>query len=97
MNDTGIHVNKPVTPPPSYSGWCLLALMGNRVLAGQVSEARQFGATMIKLIIPATTHEEAFERFYAPAAIFSITPCSEETARVAALAANERKIPPFLR
>lgn len=65
----------------SYAGWTVLELFGHRRLAGYVSEVQVAGAGFVRIQIPGDNGEWAAEQSYGPAAIYSITPCTEEVAR----------------
>lgn len=72
---------------PAFAGWVILELMGHRRLAGWLSEQEIAGEGFLRLDVPAdtTTLESLQERkatqFYRPAAVYCITPTTEETAR----------------
>lgn len=65
----------------TYAGWTVLELFGHRRLAGYVSEVQVAGAGFVRIQIPGDNGEWAAEQSYGPAAIYSITPCTEEVAR----------------
>jgi hypothetical protein len=73
--------------------FAVVELMGHRTRAGAVSDAQMGGATLLRIEHPTRanhTAEEPLAEYYAPAAIFSIRPCSEEEAtKVAAWAWTE--------
>ena len=74
------------TPDPDvpFEGWVILELMGHRRLAGYLREQTIGGAAFLRIDIPA---DPPVTQLYAPAAVYAITPTSEETAReVATLA-----------
>lgn len=75
---------------PAFEGWVLLELMeGDLRLAGWLTEATIGGGSFLRLNIPA---EPPATHFYAPAAVYAITPTDEETARaVTRLAAKARR------
>jgi hypothetical protein len=60
-----------------FSGYAVVELMGHRVRAGLVTEVEMFGTKMLRLDIPG---KDRFE-FYSGAALYGITPCTEEQAR----------------
>jgi hypothetical protein len=68
--------------------FAVVELMGHRTRAGAISDATMGGATLLRIEHPTRadhTGEDPLAEFYAPAAIFSIRPCSEdEAAKVAA-------------
>lgn len=70
----------------TFDEWAIVELMGHRRLAGRVREVTQFGGAFLRLDVPGDGDEIAATQFYAPAAVYCLTPCSEATARkVAAL------------
>ena len=64
----------------AYKGWAVVELMGHRVIAGQVSEVVQFGSPQLRIDVPGLDGT-AITQFYGGSAIYSLTPCDEETAR----------------
>jgi hypothetical protein len=73
------------TETPAFEGHVILELMGHRRLAGYLTEAQIGGATFLRLDIPAAGGTGAVAtQFYAPAAVYCITPTDEATARAVA-------------
>lgn len=68
----------------TYEGWTIIELFGHRRLAGYVSEFQIAGASFIRIQVPGENGEWAAEQSYGPAAVYSITPCTEEAARAVA-------------
>ena len=70
----------------AYEGWAILELMGHRRLGGSVKEVEMFGAKMCRIDIPSTINEDTTvaTQFYGGGAIYCLTPCTEETARMVA-------------
>lgn len=65
--------------------WCILELMGHRRLVGRLSEATIAGASFLRIDIPGADGRETTQ-FYAPSAVYAITPTTEElAARMASL------------
>lgn len=67
--------------------YAVVELMGHRTRAGMVSDAQMGGATLLRIEHPTArdhTGEEPLTEYYAPSAIFSIRPCSQEEADRAA-------------
>jgi hypothetical protein len=67
-----------------FEGWVILELMGHRRLAGWLSEQEIAGEGFLRLDIPkdgGTLLEHTATQFYRPAAVYCITPTTEETAR----------------
>lgn len=69
------------TTPDTFDEWVILELMGHRRLAGRLTEQEIAGKGLLRLQMDDAT------QFYSPAAVYCITPTSEETAR-AVMAAN---------
>lgn len=66
----------------TFEGWAIVELMGHRRLAGYVKEVEIAGAGMLRLDIPEEGDAAAATQFYAPGAVYAITPTTEETARL---------------
>lgn len=62
----------------TFEGWAIVELMGHRKLAGRVSEATLAGGAFLRLDVPSTPPAT---QFYAPGAVYCITPTTEEIAR----------------
>ena len=71
-----------MTDTTGWTGWAIVELMGHRRLSGQVSEQTIAGSRFVRLDIPS---DPKVTQFYAPAAVYCITPTSEDIARAAAL------------
>ena len=69
----------------TIDGWAILELMGHRRLGGQVSEAMIAGASFIRIDVPGHGVDPVATQFYAPGAVYCITPTTEETARAVAI------------
>jgi hypothetical protein len=74
----------------AFEGWAILELMGHRRLAGWIQEQQIAGAAFIRLDVPGDEGPVATQ-FYAPAAVYCITPTTEEIAR--GLATRARPAP----
>jgi hypothetical protein len=71
-----------------FAEWAIVELMGHRRLAGYIREVEIAGKGFLRLDIP--TGESTATQLYNPAAVYAITPTSEDTARrVAALSQPE--------
>lgn len=68
----------------TFEGWAILELMGHRRLAGRVSQAELAGAAFIRIDIPSGDGDIATQ-FYAPAALYCLTPTTEAIARQVAM------------
>ncbi len=67
--------------------WAVVELMGHRTRAGAISDATMGGATLLRIEHPTRADHAGtgqLTEYYAPAAIFSIRPCSEEEAAAVA-------------
>jgi len=64
----------------AFEGWAILELMGHRKLAGYVTEQQIGGAAFLRIDVPG---EKAATQFYSPAAIYCITPTTEEIVKAA--------------
>lgn len=66
-----------------FEGWAILELMGHRRLAGKISEVEIAGQGFLRLEIPANDEESlaGATQFYSPAAVYALTPTTEEIAR----------------
>lgn len=71
----------------SYEGWTILELMGHRRLAGYVREQSIGGGAFIRLDVPGEEGPVATQ-FYSPAAVYCMTPTTEELARKVAAGAR---------
>lgn len=65
-------------------GWCVVELMGHRKLGAQVTEDFLFGVIMARCDVPGIGEAPGLTQFYGGAAIYCISPCSEEVARAVA-------------
>ena len=65
---------------PTFEGWAFLELMGHRKLAGFVREQNFAGAGLIRIDVPGEDGNVATQ-FYSPAALYCLTPTTEEMAR----------------
>lgn len=76
----------------TFEGWAILELMGHRRLGGYVREQQIAGAAFLRIDVPKPRTDDlpdvAYQveatQFYAPAAIYCITPTTEQMARAAA-------------
>jgi hypothetical protein len=71
------------TDTPAFEGWAILELMGHRRLAGHLGEQQVAGAAFLRLDIP-DGDGPGLTQLYAPAAVYAITPTTEEIARAVA-------------
>lgn len=71
----------------TFEGWAILELMGHRKLAGYLSEHEIAGKGFIRIDVPT---EPPATQLYSPAAVYAITPTTEEVARRWELPADTR-------
>lgn len=64
--------------------WMLVEVMGRVRIAGHVTEQTLAGAGFFRIDVPATSKRDGFTRYYSAGAIHSMTPISEELARLMA-------------
>ena len=64
----------------NFEGWAILELMGHRRLAGFISEATVAGAALLRIDVHQET-EPVATQYYSSAAIYCITPTTEELAK----------------
>lgn len=68
-----------------YSGWSVLELMGHRRLVGFVTETKLAGAPVLRIDVPRP--EDPLDagvevtQFYAPSALYCLTPATEDAVR----------------
>ncbi len=78
----------------TFEGWCVLELMGRRKLAGFVREQTVAGGAFLRLdVYPGQAALPTMTQFYAAAALYGITPISEDLAR--RFAARQTQDPPI--
>lgn len=66
----------------AFEGWAILELMGHRKLGGYVREQNVAGAGFIRIDVPLARGEgNAATQFYAPGALYCLTPTTEDVAR----------------
>ena len=65
----------------TFSGWCVLELMGHRRLGGYVTEEQIAGTHMLRVDIHAPESDRVVTQYYSPTALFSMTPTTEDVAR----------------
>lgn len=60
--------------------WAVLELMGHQRLAGFTREVSLGSAAMLRVDVPEIDGVPAFTKFVAPAALYAVTPCTQEIA-----------------
>jgi hypothetical protein len=83
--------------PRPFEGWCIIELMGHRKLGGLLSEEEVAGAKMLRIDIPHPNETDRFRatQFYGGAAVYCITPTTEEIARAVANAYVPAPVTPW--
>jgi hypothetical protein len=66
--------------------WAIVEVMGHNEYAGFISADTVAGAPMLRVNVPAVDGRDAFTKFLSMSAIYAISPCTEETARLRAAA-----------
>lgn len=64
----------------TFDSWGILELMGRKIVAGHITRGEPFPA-LIRVDVPATSEYQEYTQFYGEAAVYCITPTSEEVAR----------------
>ena len=68
-------------PQEAFADWAILELMGHRRMAGFVTETTLAGAGVLRIDVPAVGEEPAATQYYAPSALYALTPATEEAVR----------------
>ncbi len=94
-----------------FDQWALVELFGHARIAGRVTEQQIGGASFIRVDVPEieirarqqdvrkkvkVDRREGFTRFFGASAIYSISPCSEEVARLAATQIQAEPVIPWI-
>lgn len=75
-------MSEPETTP--FAEWVIIELMGHRRLAGYLTEQEIAGKGFLRLDYPGAADEPAITQLYSPAAVYCITPTTEDVARAIA-------------
>jgi hypothetical protein len=75
-----------------FESWAIVNLFGHSRMAGKCSEQNIAGANMLRVDVPETNANPAFTRFYGASSIYSISPVTEDIAKVYAERLNEMPI-----
>jgi hypothetical protein len=62
--------------------WAMIELFGHQRMAGYLTEETIGGSSFIRVDVPQVEGSQAFTKYYGQDAIYSITPISEELAKV---------------
>lgn len=63
-----------------FDSWALVELFGHQRIVGKVTETTLAGGAFLRVDVPAVDENKPFTRFYGPAAIYSMSPVTEEIA-----------------
>jgi hypothetical protein len=80
----------------AFRAWAIVEIFGHERIAGEVSEQIVAGHGFVRVDVPALDGQAAFTRLYGQAAIYSITPVSEDIARRAAAGMRVRPVNVYL-
>lgn len=78
-----------------FDTWGIVELMGRLKVAGRISEQVIAGSGMIRVDVPETSIAPAFTRYFAPSALYGITPTTEVVARRIAATIRHAPVTPF--
>jgi hypothetical protein len=67
-----------------FEGWAIVELFGRNQIAGYVSDVPQFGTSMMRVDVSSIGDNPGYTKFFGSAAIYAITPTTEEIAKAAA-------------
>lgn len=70
-----------MTEPEKFDCWALVEVMGHSRYAGRVTEQTVGGCAFVRVDVPAFEDYPAFTKLLGSAAIFAITPVTEDIAR----------------
>lgn len=84
-----------MTETAKFETWAIVEVMGHRQFAGFVTEQALGGASFVRVDVPAVTAADgeqlpSFTKLLSQAAIYAISPCTEETARAFAAQSRQR-------
>lgn len=86
---------------PRFESWGIVEIMGHTRYAGFIASQAVGGVNMLRIDVPEIPSDRdletrpAFTKFFTQAAIFSLTPTTEETAREAARNFRSRPLSMF--
>lgn len=70
----------PSSDLPKFAHWALIELMGHQTAVGLVTEETIAGKTFLRVEIPNEKCETVCTRYYAPDAVYCISPISKQIA-----------------
>jgi hypothetical protein len=68
----------------TFEEWAIIELFGHQRIAGRVSEQVIGGCSFVRVDVPAINNTPAFTKMFGNGAIYAITICDEQAARMAA-------------
>ena len=86
------------TPPPAapapekFDQWAIVEIFGHQRIAGRVCEELLAGKAFLRVDVPAVGGDQAFTRYYGAAAVYSLTPTTQEISR---LVASQLRVDPI--
>lgn len=66
-----------------FEQWCIVEIFGHQTFAGKVTEQCVGGCNFIRVDVPECDGRAAFTKIFGQAAIYCMTPVTEDTARAA--------------
>ena len=69
---------------PAFEGFAIVELFGRNTIAGYVTEISAFGTAFLRVDVPEVNGQPAYTKLFGGAAIYAVTPTSEEIAKEAA-------------
>lgn len=72
------------TEETKFEKWAIIELMGRNMIAGFVTEQVIGGSAMLRVDVPELPGQAAFTKFFGGAAVYAITPTTQEIATAAA-------------
>ena len=62
----------------SFDSWCIVEILGRKVVAGRVTEQVIAGQGFVRVDVPSVENRPGFTQLYGPGSIYAITPTTEE-------------------
>jgi hypothetical protein len=84
MLNGSLEMNENEDTKTTFEGWAIVELFGHNQIAGYVTDAPQFGTSMMRVDVPEVGINPGYTKFFGGGAIYAVTPTTEEVARVAA-------------
>lgn len=80
----------------TFEGYAIIELFGHNMIAGLVTEQSIGGSSFVRVDVPRVNGNEPFTKFYGCAAIYAITPTTQELAEQAAAKLSIRPVTPWV-